>query len=426
MRVKKHRAQENPIQVQPEKKERPRLRKVVAWLVSAFLLLVIGIMVFASIFPTENLLQVPGTVVADSVAPVQNIFSSATNAVVDYLRTLKRRGNIEYEYNRVQAENWQLARDSMFVEELRYEVSVLKNASDEMTANAAMNPIFCTVIGRDSGNYFSELVIDKGSNDGIEDYMAVTMNGAMVGYTYNVTASRSKVLTIIDSQASIPGLIQTSRDQGVVKGTLGIDGQPMCHMYYLPDNLPRPGDRVVTSGIGMTDKSSDDDSNDIAIAFPKGIPIGEVRESTRRLDANKQYIVVEPLVDFQHIEYVIVLRYKPDAEAIEQRKDTSAVSGIVPLDTPRPLPPLQMGDTIIHMGSPTPTMNPNATPTPVVTPTPTPTPAPIQTPKPNGNNLEYQVPENSSGPTTPPPPTNPPTPTPKPTFSLDNLTVEGD
>ncbi len=393
---------------------------MIAWLVSAFLLLIIGIMIFASIFPKEKLLQVPGTVVADTVAPVQNIFSTVTNAVVGYLRSLKYRSNLEFEYNRVVAENAQLHYQAMIVDELKAELASLKNLGDEAAANDAMNPIMCTVIGRDTGNYFSVFDINRGSNDGIEDYMAVTMNGALVGYTYNVTANRSKVLSIIDSQANIPGLIQTSRDQGMVKGTLGIDGQPMCRMYYLPENLPRPGDLVVTSGVGTVD----DDTSSARIAFPKGIPIGTVRESTRGMDANKQYIVIEPKADFQHIEYVLVLRYKPNAEAIEKRENTSAVSGLVPLDTPRPLPDLQIGDTIIHFGSPTPSLDPNATL--ALTPTPTPTPVPTPTAPPAGDGLEYQLPDSLVRETTPPPPTNPPALTPTPTFSLDQLTVEGD
>jgi rod shape-determining protein MreC len=394
----------------------------VEWLVCGFLLFVIGIMIFASIFNENNLLQVPGTLVADTVAPVQNICSSVTNVVVGYLQSLKYRSNLEYEYSRLKAENDQLSYDSMLVEALKVQLAAYEDLDPEVLANAVMNPLMCTVIGRDSGNYFSAFVIDKGSNDGIEDYMAVTMKGSMVGYTYNVTANRSKVLSIIDSQAHIPSLIQTSRDQGVVQGTLGMDGQSMCRMYYLLDNLPRPGDVVVTSGVGSTDE----DDSGARIAFPKGIPIGTVRESTRRLDANKQYIVVEPKADFQHIEYVIVLRYKPDAMAIEKHEDASAIRDTVPLVTKRPLPELEIAGEVIQMGTPTPTLEPNATPTPSPMPSPTPKVTAIQTPPPEGNGPEYQVPEGSAEETTAPPPTNPPTPSPTPIFSLDDLTVEGD
>ena len=391
-----------------------------AWLVCGFLLFMIGIMVFASIFPKNSLLQVPGTVLADTVTPVQNIFSSVTNAVVGYLRTLKYRSNLEYENNRLRAENTQLSYDAMLVEALKAKLAAYEDLDSEVLANAAMNPVMCTVIGREPGNYFSVFVINKGLSDSIEDNMAVTMNGALIGYTYNVTANRSKVLSIIDSQARIPGLIQTSRDQGMVKGTLGIDGQPMCRMYY-SDNLPRPGDMVVTSGMG-----SIDENGFIRIAFPKGIPIGTVRESTRGLDAGKQYIVVEPKADFQHIEYVIVLRYKPEAEAIEKRENTSAVKDLVPLITDRPLPQLEIGGNIIQMGTPSPAPDPNVTPSPALTPSSTSAMAAVKTPQPEGNSLEYKVPEGTAEESAVPPPTAPPSPSPTPAFSMDQLTVEGD
>lgn len=88
--------------------------------------------------------------------------------------------------------------------------------------------------------------------------MAVTISGALVGYTENVQEDEATVRTVIDSNFSIAALIQSSRDQGTIRGTLGVDGTPMCRMYYLPDdNLPRPGDLVVTSGVGLS--------------FPKGI-----------------------------------------------------------------------------------------------------------------------------------------------------------
>ncbi len=418
MKYRKPRVADNPIQVQPEKKEHPRLRKMIAWMVCVFLLLIIGVMVFASIFPTNNLLKVPGNVVAGTVAPIQNIFSSITNTVVGYFRTLKLRSNLEFEYNRVVSELEQARYQAMRVEELERDLAVYKDIADEMSFNEAMNPIACRVIGRgESNNYFSVFTINKGSNDGIENFMAVTTSEALVGYTYDVKANSASVRSIIDSEAKVPGLIQLSRDQGIVSGALGEDGTPTCRMLYQEGTLPRPGDMVVTSGVG---------SVTLDLAFPRGIPIGTVRESTRGMDSNKQYIVIEPIVDFQHIENVIVLRYKPDAIAVEDRGNASASSSsFVPLDSPRPLPSLIMGDTVITFGTPTPSPDPNATPSP--TPSPTPTPRPIITVPPSNDSIEYQVPNSGTSETqTPQQATNPPTPSPTPTFSLDNLTVEGD
>lgn len=408
MRLRKSKNVQKPDRIKQEKKERPHLKKVMAWGICVLLLGLIAVMIFARIFPDNGTLRIPENMIADTVTPAQNVFSSIVDAVVGYLRTLKLRSNLEYEYNRLKDENAQLVYQAMRVDELEIKLSAYADIHDEMIANASMNPIMCTVIGRESGNYFSVFTINKGLNDGVEDYMAVTISGALVGYTYSVSANKALVRTIIDSEASIAGLIQSSRDQGTIRGTLGIDGQPMCRMYYLPDDrLPRPGDTVVTSGIGMS--------------FPKGIPIGTVRESTRGMDANKQYIVVEPTVDFQHIENVIVLRYKPDAGAVVAQGGVNGADEFLPLETKRPYPELQVGGNIITFGTPSPSPDPNATTTPEPTPTATPL-AGENTIVPDIS-LEYQVPGTPPEETTVP---ATPTPSPVPTFSPDQLTVEGD
>ena len=71
----------------------------------------------------------------------------------------------------------------MRADELEYQLAQYKDIYDEMSANEKMNPIACTVIGKGDGNYFSTFTINRGTRDGIEDYMAVTISGALVGYT---------------------------------------------------------------------------------------------------------------------------------------------------------------------------------------------------------------------------------------------------
>lgn len=364
-----------------------------------------------SLITGNALLAVPENQVAGAITPIQSGLSSVLDWVQNYLYKLKLRSRLELEYNNLKQENDQLIYDAMLVEELQHKLSVYENLYDEISVNESMHPLVATVIGRESGNYFSVFTINKGSNDGVRDFMAVTMDGALVGYTYNVTATKSTVRTIIDSEASIAALISSSRDQGTVRGTLGVDGTAMCRMYYLPEeNLPRPGDLVVTSGVGMS--------------FPKGIPIGEVRESTRGMESNKQFVVIEPQADFQHIEYVVVLRYQPEAEAVVDQSGSSGDVALTPLDTDAPVPTIQIGNVFFQLA---PTPEPTPEPTPVVTVgedgqevviTPEPTREP-------SDSYQYQVPsgvatDNAYGFTLPP--TASPTPTAPP---LD-LSVEED
>ena len=413
VRKRKKKFKPNVEEKRARKSDHSRLRSVVLALISLLVLAFLGLMLLARIMPDVSLLQAPEGALSRILTPVQTVFSGITESVAGYMRTLKLRANIEAEYNRLRAENEQLVYAAMRADELEYQLSQFENIYDEMSANENMNPIACTVIGRDDGNYFATFTINRGRRDGIKEFMAVTISGALVGYTEVVNETESTVRTIIDSEASIAGLIQSSRDQGTVRGTLGIDGKAMCRMYYLPDDhLPRPGDIVVTSGVGMS--------------FPKGIPIGTVRESTRGMDANKQYIVVEPQVDFEHLEYVIVLRYQPTALAVEGREQGSVYTEFVPLSTRRPLPTLRIGSTTRFGETATPSPEPSLTPSPEPTLTPEPTPEPTQTPEPTiaGPVYEYQV--VSGEPTPTPTPSPSPTPTPYITLNPGDLTYEED
>jgi hypothetical protein len=222
--------------------------------------------------------------------------------------------------------------------------------------------------------------------------MAVITAQGLIGYVYEVYPTTSKVITIIDDQASLAALIESSRDQGAIKGTLGSTGEPLCRMYYLSaDSVPRPGDRVITSGVG--------------VSFPKGLLIGYVRESTRAIEDNKHYIVVEPAADFEHVENVLVLRYYAEIEEMPDNYNNTEVI-LAPVatarpqavieeerlnaSTPVPLPDAPgaptaspqmevldvmideeaMGDSAVRYATPT----PEPTVEPIETPTPTPTP----------------------------------------------------
>lgn len=396
----------------------PVLRRIILVIITLVLLVTAGAYILHRIVPGTAVLGAPENAVSSIMTPIQTFFSGITESIAGYFRSMKLRSNIETEYNALRAENEQLVYKAMLADELQQTLLQYEDLSDEIRANQEMKPVVATVVGRSDANYFSTLTINKGKDDGVEDYMAVTISGALVGYTENTKKNEATVRTIIDSNASIAAIIQSSRDQGTVRGTLGIDGTPMCRMYYLPDdNLPRPGDLVVTSGVGMS--------------FPKGIPIGEVRESTRGMDANKQYIVIEPKVDFQHLEYVIVLRYKPRAEAIEGRENGRTYVELVPLESARPSPVVpQIAASLFDSPTPDPVsssqITPSPTPEPSETPTMTPTPTLTPTINPEETILEYQAVNLHGDPTPPPSPTPGPTATPYFTPDPNDMTFEED
>ena len=385
--------------------------------VCAVLFLTVALMVLSN-FVDHPLLILPRRWVTQVITPVQKTFSQVTESITDYLRMLKVRGTIEAEYEKLLQMVDDYANEAAQLEEYRRTVASLYDLLDEQKRNYDMNPIAATVIGTDAGNYFSTLTLDVGSKNGVEPYMAVISQGGLVGVTYEVEDYKCQVRCIISSDCTVSALIQSTRDQGSIKGTLGINGEPMCRMYYLPDNaIARPGDVIVTSGVGLE--------------FPKGIPIGEVRESTRGMEDNKSYVVVDPIVDFQHLEYVTVYRYKPAYAEAAQSRVTGTVATLEPLSTPRAVPTFQIGSVSDFIFSATEVPEGHVEETPAPETTPSPTPAPTPSPDPNATplpeNLSYNpAVRDDTTPTPSPRPTPTPSPTPMPTQDIGNMTVEED
>ncbi len=403
-----------PKQAQQSTQERQRgLSRLLGLVVAVLLLIIIGVMVLSQLFDTP-ILQAPRQMVARIITPVQRAFAGGTDFVVEYLRTLKLRSNWEHEYNLLRDQVDELTDQAMLANALQQQLQAYADLNDEVLRNPSLNGIKANIIGRDTSNYSYVITLDVGSNHGVTDNMAVVVPGSLVGITFDTLPNSTKVRGIIDSDCYVEALIESNRDPGTVSGTLAIDGEPFCRMYYLTyTTLPRPGDMVVTSGMNT--------------GLPKGIPIGRVRESTRGMEDSKQYIVLEPITDFDHIEYVIVYRYTRLMSNAE--KAIPVQPTFVPLSSIRPVP------TLIGQAQPEP--DPDASPSPEVSMTPelTLTPPPSMTPPPD--ELETEVPLEEEGgvynapiiiDTTPTiePSAVPITPSPSPTMGPDALTVEED
>lgn len=280
------------------RKEHRGLRAFALTVVTVVLVLFIAAYIFHRIDEHIPFLDKPEILISRLVSPVQSFFSRVTDTAVGYIRSWQIGDELADKYAEAVALNEQLTYKKMLSDELKGELGQYTVLSDEVRNIENLNPITCKITGRSDTNYFSTFTIDKGSADGILRYMPVTYGLSLVGYIDSVDQYRSVVRTVIDSNVSIGVVIQSnSRDQGTLNGTVGIDGAPMCRVHLVEKSeLPRPGDQVVTSGVGMD--------------FLDGIPIGVITESTRGSKDNRDYIVVKPNVDFSSLDHVVVLRYK--------------------------------------------------------------------------------------------------------------------
>ena len=151
--------------------------------------------------------------------------------------------------------------------------------------------IAAQVIGRDSSNRYRSVILDKGDSDGIEKDMGVITPSGVVGRVVKTTGATSVVLLVTDPNNAIAGLIQRTRDEGIVEGTL----QGRARLKYIPMlSTVKEGDHVVTSGL--------------VGGFPRGIAIGTITGIEREEGALFQTADLSPDVDVNHVEEVLIIQ----------------------------------------------------------------------------------------------------------------------
>lgn len=150
------------------------------------------------------------------------------------------------------------------------------------------------VVSGNPSNFSHSLDINKGSDDGIQEGMAVVNGAGLVGQVVQVTGSRSTVQLITDPDFAVgirllpSGVTGTARGQG-----RGDDLVVDTGLEAESEDVPRPGTSLTTSGLELSD-------------FPESIPVGKVRE-VREAGGGFLELFVRPMADTEKLSFVTVL-----------------------------------------------------------------------------------------------------------------------
>jgi rod shape-determining protein MreC len=218
---------------------------------------------------------------------------------------------IRAENDRLREENrrllaWQAEATRLSVENgaLReqLEIPLIEQAPRFTTARVVADP---------GSPFVHTLLLDAGSERGIENGMAAVNERGMVGRVIQVGPASARVLLLTDFNSRIPVIVESSRDAAILEGDNSL--RPL--LRFLPLN-PRlaVGDRVLTSGDGGF--------------LPPGLVIGEISS----IAENK--VRVAPYVDWSRLDYLSILKYErlplPDDAAEPAGPRTSRARGHAP------------------------------------------------------------------------------------------------
>lgn len=222
-------------------------------------------------------------------SPINRGISIVSDNTKNYLRAIAEFKELEEKNKKLTEEIKVILQENAVLKEKLIAYNRLKKLL-ELKESFSYQMTSSLVISREPGNWFNSVIIDKGSKDGIEANMAVATYSGLVGRIVSVDSHSSKVLLILDQRSAVGGMIQRSRDIGVVKGS----EKNYCYMEYLSRDADiKRGDRVITSGLGSI--------------FPKGIIIGEVIGIKKDNHALFQQVLIRLEVDFTKLEEVFVI-----------------------------------------------------------------------------------------------------------------------
>lgn len=247
-------------------------------------MMLIVLSIIGTLAPAESVARVPLTF-------LQNIFGSisttinSTGAELAEVRSLRQRNQeLEESLALFQAEVAESREIKSDYERLAALVNYVAFTRDDWQYVAA------DVIGRDSSPAVRVIHLNKGTRDNVEVGDPVVTDQGLVGRVTKVSATGCEVLLIIDQASAVEVRLQSTRDLGLVQGTLSGD---VVLSFVDADAQIIPNDLVLTSGATQR--------------FPPDIIVGQITNPNLSEDRLFREAPMVSFVDFNRLEIVLII-----------------------------------------------------------------------------------------------------------------------
>lgn len=231
-------------------------------------------------------------VARDAMSPVADSVDAVFAPVGDWIDGVTSASSIKSENARLKRELDEARGQSAQARTATAENKELKRLLDLPFVEDA-DAIAAPVVGAAPGNFEFTVQIGRGSNDGVGVDMPVVTGAGLVGRVTDVARDRATVLLIKDPRSGVGVRFEQSQTTGVMKGRA--DSGTLRVEFVDPNVSVTEGELVYTSGLQNS-------------PFPPAIPVATVSSVTKARGDLQQGILVKPLADLSHLDYVKVLR----------------------------------------------------------------------------------------------------------------------
>lgn len=237
--------------------------------------------------------------IKDSTTFIQKIFYAPIKYVKGELEVFNEKKDLYEKYAELKEK---VAKTDLYyaqIKELQKEVTELKSTLELNATLSEYTYLNATVVNRNIGYWYNNLVIDKGSKNGVKKGDAVITYDGLIGKITNVGNFSSTVKLLTSDEISNKISVKINSDDKYLYGLLiGYDKENNIYeIEGITDSSNiKEGDLVTTTG--LTDY------------FPSGILIGKVKNIVKDEYDLNSIIEVTPSVNFEDISIVTVLNRK--------------------------------------------------------------------------------------------------------------------
>lgn len=299
------------------------LKRLGAPFIIAFLILMtIVSMVTDRRSPGDERSELPWwqAIVLEIAAPIERVVSAPIGGVkaffdeyVDLLGVRADNRRLRQRIAEIESENLQ------FREALVSSGHLARIASMRDEIEIPMLP--AEVVGLDVAPWFRSVLVDRGTQHGVEPGYPVITHEGVVGVVTATSSHAAKTMLLLDRQSAVDALVQRSRARGVLRG---IGRERLEFEFVVRGADVVVGDEVVTSGLGGI--------------YPKGLRLGRVSELREAGGRLTRIAVIDPAVDLGQLEQVFVmLRRGPTMDLLYRANRAERdLEGPIPVSGPPP------------------------------------------------------------------------------------------
>src|SRR5512143_759744 len=221
---------------------------------------------------------------------IQAWFATRSQAIQEFVGAPRDLVTLRTQNTELQAQVSQLQAQVIDLQQRVNETEILAALVDFSRANPQSSYRPASVIGRDPSPFLHYIIVNLGSNAGIQRGMPVVTNDGLVGRVDAVIADAARVQLITDPVSSVNVHLKNANTDSVLVGS--VTGDITLDLISQDANI-NPGELILTSGLGG--------------GFPPDLIVGQIL-SIRKLPAELfQQASVQSAVDFSRLSVVLIV-----------------------------------------------------------------------------------------------------------------------